>query len=205
MTEPQIERPTLPDQLADAWRGLTEAVTNGRHEWHLPVIASIGVDGGPEARTVVLRSVDPETRTLTFHTDRRSPKVREIEASGRLAWVFYERSSKTQVRVSGATTVHAADEVADAGWARTTLSSRRCYLAPHAPSGTLDEWHPNLPDGLHASRPDATASEAGRENFALVRTRVDRLERLELHHDGHLRARWRWDEADHVEARWLAP
>ena len=58
MTEPQIERPTLPDQLAAAWRGLTEAVTNGRHEWHLPVIASVGVDGRPEARTVVLRSVD---------------------------------------------------------------------------------------------------------------------------------------------------
>jgi hypothetical protein len=205
MTDDRIDRATLPEQLADAWRGLVEAVTNGRHEWHLPVIASIGVDGSPEARTVVLRSVDPETRTLTFNTDRRSPKIREIEASGRLAWAFYERSSKTQVRLSGITTVHATDDVADAGWARTTLSSRRCYLAPHAPSGILDDWHPNLPDGLHASRPDAAMSEAGRENFALVRTRVDRLERLELHHDGHLRAVWRWDDEDGVEARWLAP
>jgi pyridoxamine 5'-phosphate oxidase len=205
MTEPQIQRPSLADQLAAAWRGLTEAVTNGRHEWHLPVIASIGVDGRPEARTVVLRSVDPEARTLTFHTDRRSPKIREIEASGRLAWAFYERTSKTQVRASGITTVHADDDVADAGWARTTLSSRRCYLAPHPPSGDLEEWHPNLPDDLHASRPDSAASEAGRVNFALVRTRIDRLERLELHHDGHLRAAWRWNESGVVEAGWLAP
>ncbi len=205
MTQDRIQRATLTEQLADAWRGLTDAALNARDEWHLPVIASIGLDGRPEARTVVLRSVDPETRTLTFHTDRRSPKVQEIEASGWLAWAFYERSSKTQLRVSGVTTVHSTDAVADAGWARTTLSSRRCYLAPHAPSAPLDDWHPNLPDGLHAARPDVEASEAGRENFTLVRTRIDRMERLELHHDGHLRVAWRWNDAGAEEARWLAP
>ena len=205
MTDDRTERATLDEQLADAWRGLAEAVGNGRHEWHLPVIASVGVDGRPEARTVVLRAADFESRTLVFHTDRRSPKISEIEASGRLAWAFYDRASKTQLRISGATTVHSSDEVADAGWARTALSSRRCYLAPHAPSGVLEAWHPNLPDGLHASRPDAETSEAGRRNFALVRTRVDRLERLELHHDGHLRAAWSWDGAGQSEGRWLAP
>lgn len=205
MTEERIQRATLSDQLADVWRRLAAAAVNARDEWHLPVIASIGLDGRPEARTVVLRSVDPVARTLSFHTDRRSPKVREIERSGRLAWAFYERTTKTQVRASGVTTVHATDELADAAWARTTLSSRRCYLAPHAPTKTLEDWHPNLPDGLHAARPDAETSEEGRDNFALVRTRIDRLERLELHHDGHLRAAWDWGVDGAAQARWLAP
>lgn len=205
MTEDGTPRATLSDQLADAWRRLEAAVPNARDEWHLPTIASIGLDGRPEARTVVLRSADRGARTLTFHTDRRSPKIREIEVSGHLAWAFYDRASKTQLRVSGVTTVHANDEIAEAGWAKTTLSSRRCYLAPHAPSMPLESWHPNLPDGLHSSRPDAETSEGGREHFAVVRTRIDRLERLELHHDGHLRAAWVWDESGEVAASWLAP
>lgn len=205
MTEDPSERATLDEQLEAAWRGLAAAVTDARHEWHLPIVASVGPDGRPEARTVVLRSVVPKDRTVSFHTDRRSPKVGEIEASGRLAWVFYERSSKVQVRIHGATSVHCEDDVADAGWARTTLSSRRCYLAPHPPSRVLDDWHCNLPDGLHSSQPGVAESEAGRRNFAVVRTRVDQLERLELHHDGHLRGRWNWDADGGSTADWLAP
>ena len=203
---------TLEELLADAWAGLSAAVTEGRHEWHVPVVSTMASDGWPSARVVVLRGVWPEAPggpVISCHTDLRSEKVRELgfESGGSrpMAWTFYERIRKVQLRVRGETTVHSNDDVANEAWSRTPTTSRRCYMAPHGPSGRLDSWHPNLPDAWRASVPDEASSEAGRVNFAVIRTRVSRLERLELHHDGHVRSAWRWEGASLVDSTWLAP
>jgi pyridoxamine 5'-phosphate oxidase len=207
MTDDARNQParTLEEQLAETWDQLARAVRDGKHEWHLPVVSTVGLDGSPEARTVVLRGVDPVDRFLVFNTDRRSRKPNELRADGRMAWTFYERRDRVQLRVSGPTTIHADDEIADRAWQATALSSRRCYMAPHAPTSRLEAWDPNLPEGLSASSPDQAASELGRANFMTVRTRIDRLERLELHHDGHLRALWQWNDDGMVDLSWLAP
>ena len=201
--------PSLDDLLTDAWSGLLAAVPDARHEWHVPVLSTIDAQGRPSARSVVLRSAQlesPEGPWLACHTDRRSEKVVDLtEGRGVAAWTFYERERKVQVRVSGRTTVHLDDAVADAAWARSTASSRRCYMAPHGPSESLQAWDPNLPASWTTSVPDLESSEAGRVNFAVIRTTVERMERLELHHAGHIRSRWRWDGADLVESGWLAP
>lgn len=196
---------SLDEQLTETWDQLARAVLDGKHEWHLPVVSTIGLDGWPEARSVVLRAVDPAARILTFNSDRRSRKQGELEANEFMAWTFYERRDRVQLRISGPTTVHVDDEIADKAWLDTALSSRRCYMAPHAPSSRLESWNPNLPDGLLTSSPKQAASEAGRAQFMTVRTRIDRLERLELHHDGHLRACWRWDDQGLIDRSWMAP
>jgi pyridoxine/pyridoxamine 5'-phosphate oxidase len=40
-----------------------------------PSLATVSPDGLPDARTVVLREVDPDQERLVFFTDARSPKV----------------------------------------------------------------------------------------------------------------------------------
>jgi len=199
---------SLDDLRAEAWTGLVRAVRDAKHEWHLPVVTTLSLDGGPESRTVVLRGADPAAAggpTLRFHTDRRSGKIAEIARDPRTAMVFYERRHKVQLRVLGRASVHVEDAVADEAWSRTAPSSRRCYLAPHPPSATLDAWHPNLPEDWRHAVPDAATCEGGRANFAAVIVRVESLERLELHHDGHVRTRWRWEGDQVIESTWLAP
>ena len=199
---------SLDELRADAATALARAVVDAKHEWHLPVITTLGLDGGPEARTVVLRGAefpDSGTPTLRFHTDRRSGKIEELERDPRVGMLFYERRHKVQVRVSGRACVHVDDQIADQAWARTAVSSRRCYLAPHAPSATLDGWHPNLPEDWRHAVPDEAICETGRANFAAVVVRVETLERLELHHDGHVRSRWRWTGEGSIDSSWLAP
>lgn len=205
MKESRDPIPTLAALFEDVWFRLSNAATRARDEWHLPVFASTGSDGCPEARIVVLRAVDRETRHLHCHTDARSPKVDEIVKSPMVSWVFYERESRVQLRVGGKTTVHTSDDIADASWAATELSSRRCYLAPHAPSETLSEWNPNLPPDLLKSAPVEEESLPGRAHFAVLRTHIQWMERLELHHAGHIRSRWTWSDDGEVAGRWLAP
>ena len=201
---PSLEPADLLEELKTT---LKRAVVDAKHEWHLPVVSTIDLQGRPTGRTVVLRRVewsDDGAPRLVFHTDVRSRKTTEIQACSDVSWVFYDRRRKIQLRAMGVATVHHRDDHADEGWSRTSLSSRRCYLAPVAPSTVLEHWDPNLPPELLKASPDQTGSEAGRSAFAVVSTLVGQLEWLELHHDGHRRAQWTWT-TDGVQAVWLAP
>ena len=209
-THPELQSEDALDRLlADALAELQAAVRDGRHEWHLPVLSTIDDLGRPSSRVVVLRDVRPESSTglqLSCHTDRRSRKIQEIDGErNQASWTFYERQRKVQLRVVGSTRVHVDDDVADQAWARATASSRRCYMAPHGPSQILSGWDPNLPEAWRRSVPDLESSESGRINFAVIRTSVEQMERLELHHDGHVRSRWKWEDGELVESCWLAP
>ncbi len=201
----QNDSPELDALLDTAWEAAQAGVRESRHGWHQATIASNGPDGIPEVRTVVLRSADPETRSMGFHTDARSEKIEHFETDGRVGLLLYDRALRIQLRARGMATVHRNDALADAAWARSSLSSRRCYLAPHAPSKVLPVFSPNLPEDLLHHVPDEATLEAGREHFALVRCRLEMLEWLHLRHDGHVRARFQWDEAGVCSACWLAP
>jgi pyridoxine/pyridoxamine 5'-phosphate oxidase len=79
-------KPAAPDlaamNAATAWTWLagelTAAVGSAKHGLHLLTVATVGTDGQPEARTVVLRHVDPLRREIRFHSDIRSPKVQAL-------------------------------------------------------------------------------------------------------------------------------
>lgn len=199
---------SLIELLGELEEGLVRAVVDAKHEWHLPVVATVDAEGMPQARTVVLRGFERSGEApprLRFHTDTRSGKIAEIARDDRIGMLFYERRHKVQLRIEGRAVVHVDDEIADAAWAATNPSSRRCYLAPHPPSSALGQWDPNLPEAWRGALPDGEASEPGRSNFAVVKVNVRSIDRLELHHDGHVRSRWRWADDGSVESTWLAP
>ena len=106
-TEPQDvsiegEPPTLDRVLDDC--SLEQGARRGKHPFHTGVLATTRPDGC-ELRTVVLRSVDSETRSLVVHTDARSDKVRQIRADPRVSWLFYDPRRKVQLRLRGEATL----------------------------------------------------------------------------------------------------
>ncbi|NJR71988.1 MAG: hypothetical protein HC782_02435 [Gammaproteobacteria bacterium] len=56
----------LSASLAHAWACLARGSADRRSPFHAPVVASVGIDGTPEQRTMILRKVDVPTRTLRF-------------------------------------------------------------------------------------------------------------------------------------------
>ena len=182
---------------------LTRGVADARHPWHHPVIGTMG-PSGVELRTVILRRYIPDRRLLAFHTDRRSPKIAHITADPRVAWLFYDPVGKVQLRISAHAEIHVDTPLAEEQWERTQLYSRRCYMAPHAPSDPVPEWDPNLPEAIRDRRPETEESEAGRVNFAVVATRVESIDWLYLRGRGHQRARLTWP-AGRLKGQWLAP
>ena len=199
--------PELAEIPGLAWTMLKRAVADRRHGFRTPTVCTVSaIDGTPAARTVVLRHADPESLVIRCHTDRRATKIADIEAQPVVAWHFYDTKSRTQLRCRTMSRVHTEGPTFEDAWQRTAPMSRRCYLAPNVPGSVSDEPSANLPDDLLVADPNYERSEDGKANFAVVESRVERMDWLLLKHSGHRRAKFEWGEdGDLLLADWLEP
>jgi pyridoxamine 5'-phosphate oxidase len=184
----------LDASLSEAWRLLVRGAADRKSPIHTPAVATIGVDGLPKVRVVVLRADDPAARTLRFHTDRRGQKIAEFDARPHVQIVAYDPHQKIQLRVSGTAHVHAGDALATEAWMRSQPQSQLCYRQALAPGLETD-------DPAKAVEP---AEHDGSENFRAVTIAIDQIEWLYLASSGHRRARFTWNQ-DRLDACWLAP
>lgn len=198
----------VPDELDailnDIWTRWGRGAADRRSPFHTPVVGSIGKNGTPEQRVMVLRKADRAKNTLRFHTDRRSAKADEISRSNAVSVVGYDPGAKIQLRASGSAIIDHASAWADEAWGRTSASGRRSYLTTLGPGSISDVATSGLPVAFEHGVPSPTESEAGRANFAIVPVSVNRLEWLHLAATGHRRASFTLD-ADGWSGEWLVP
>lgn len=174
---------------------LATAVAERKSAWRTPTLATLGRDGRPRARTVVLRSVDAVGHRIGFHTDARSDKFFELRADPRAALHFYDAAAKKQIRIEGTATLHCQDALASAAWHAAGRSARRTYASEPAPGAPLVG-----PDDAVFAADDATAF----ERFAVAMLRIESLDWLYLRAAGHRRLQF-VRAADALVPRWLAP
>lgn len=198
--DPFIPRDDLAAIEADLWARLVRGKADRKSPWHTPVVGT--ADG--DLRIMVLRHVDRGSGTLRFHTDARSPKVAAIAETARASVLFYDPGAKLQLRCSGSAAVASAGAATDAAWSASSAASRRCYLAPAAPSSVSDGPTSGLPADYENRLPTLAESEAGRGNFATLTVTLDRIDWLYLAHDGHRRALFA-RAGDQWSAGWLIP
>jgi pyridoxamine 5'-phosphate oxidase len=189
----------LDAALAESWRLLARGVADRRSPFHHPTLATVGLDGTPQARTVILRGCDPARRMLRLHTDTRSRKAAELEARPEAALHAYDPVAKIQLRIAGRIVLHHADAIADAAWAASRPMSRQVYGIAPGPGTAI------AAGGAFALPPpteDGTAG--GRAQFVVAALEVATLEWLYLALEGHRRARFDWT-AGALRRTWLAP
>ena len=184
------------------WSELVRAAHEPAHGWYLPVLGSVFA-GRCSLRTVVLRAVDAERRTLIVHTDRRSAKVEQIQASPHVAWLFYDTDTRTQLRVESMATLHFDDACADEQWRNSRLESRRTYLGPYQPGAIVAEPTINLPPELRNRPPTSEEVQPGRRNFAVISAQVLSIEWLLLQQTGNLAARFELNPQGGIDSTWL--
>lgn len=124
-------------------------------------LATIGLDGGPSARTVLMSSV--EVDGFTFHTDARSAKAREVDTDPRVSLVVVWPDFFRQLVVRGTAVRDSDVAIADAygrrspylrhlawlndlGYARLPVEERRARWAaavaehPDGPPSAAPTW-----------------------------------------------------------------
>ena len=170
---------------AALWRELAAAPRDKAHAWRTPVLATTDGELG-DARTVVIRGVDTEARSLLLYTDARSPKAAQIAAHPLGTLVFWSPALSWQLRLRVRLELQADGLAASSHWAQLKLApGAQDYLSALPPGSALD---------------NAIGARGERAHFALLEAAVQSVDWLELHADGHRRAAF---DAD--GARWLQP
>jgi pyridoxamine 5'-phosphate oxidase len=113
------------DQLA-AWYRTAVAVTADRAA--AMTVATVGADGRPSARVVLLRGLD--RRGLVFYTNYESRKGRDLAARAFAAAVLYWPALDAQVRVEGAV-ARVGDDESDRYFADRPVGHRIGAWASH--------------------------------------------------------------------------
>lgn len=177
---------------------LVRGAKDRRSALHTLNLATIGSDGAPRIRTVVNRGFDQQTRSLRFHTDARAPKLAELRADSRASAHLYDARAKIQLRLETRATIHADDGLREEAWAATRDFSRICYRVVPTPADVVSD-----PASIAFTAGDDP--QEGAENFVAVTLKIEVMEWLYLAHQGHRRARYRWDDAGLVQQDWLVP
>ena len=170
---------------AAVWRELGAAANGRDHAWRQAVLATIEGERA-DARTVVLREANTDARTLTFFTDERSPKVRQIGTHPRGTMVMWSDPLGWQLRLAVRLELETAGLAVSSRWARLKMTrGAHDYLSPLPPGSTLERPRPER---------------GTREYFAVITATVEAVDWLELHAEGHRRAVF-----DGGGRRWVAP
>jgi pyridoxamine 5'-phosphate oxidase len=115
------ERSVAADPMDELAAWLEAAFAADIPNAHAMVLATASADGRPSARTVLCKDVD--TRGLTFFTNTRSRKGRELAANPYGAGVFYWQPLERQVTLEGPVEPVSAEE-ADVYWATRPRGSQ---------------------------------------------------------------------------------
>lgn len=108
-----------PFAIARTW--LAEAEGKEPNDPNAIALATVDATGLPNVRMVLLKEI--EAQAFVFYTNYTSAKGREIEATGKVAFVLHWKSLRRQIRVRGLTT-REEGATADAYYASRDIRSR---------------------------------------------------------------------------------
>ncbi len=115
-----------PFVIAQRWLG--EAEKAEPNDPNAIALATVDADGMPDVRMVLLKEI--ESDAFLFYTNYASAKARQIDATGKAAFVMHWKSLRRQIRVRGVVEKEDGPK-ADAYFASRSLKSRLGAWASH--------------------------------------------------------------------------
>jgi pyridoxamine 5'-phosphate oxidase len=88
---------TDPFALFETW--FAEARTTELNDSNAMALATVGADGQPSVRMVLLKGHGPDG--FVFYTNQNSRKGQQLSANGRVALLFHWKSLRRQIRIEG--------------------------------------------------------------------------------------------------------
>ena len=124
-----------PIDLFMAWIG-TARGSGAILEPNAMTLATVGADGAPSARMVLLKEVDDDG-SFVFYTNRMGRKGNEIAANPRVALVFWWEPLERQVRIEGTIVETSAEETA-------------AYFAARPRESRIGAWASNQSESIES-------------------------------------------------------
>ena len=202
------DKPDHYNDIDQIYRSIWELLISAKKESssHLhQAYLSTHSDEFPSIRTVVLRNVNNINKSIAFHTDYRSKKIKEIIKNNKITMLFYDHDKKIQIKCSGIGIINNKNDNSDQSWKQAQSFSKKCYIIEKAP-GSLSETPTSGYKKEHEiDLPDEEILNSGYENFTLVNMEISEIEWLYLHRHGHRRAKFTIINKALTKKVWLTP
>jgi pyridoxamine 5'-phosphate oxidase len=165
------EKDVLPDPLAQFGVWMNEAIAGAALEPTAMTLATVGADGRPSARIVLLKGVD--ARGFVFFTNYESRKGEDLAVHGWASLVFMWKELERQVRIDGAVEKVSATE-SDSYFASRPLGSRHgAWASPQSREIPGRDW---LEERWHAAERDHGENPARPPHWGGYRVVPDAIE-----------------------------
>lgn len=158
----------------EAWARLTAAANDRAHVMRLATLATVGVEGRPAARLMVIRGADADDGRLWFHTDARSPKVADLRVRPFACAVTYDPGDGVELRLNGSARLHQRDAAADRHWEQTSLAIWYLSRTPPSMEPPAMQADPRLSGAR--THPEEAFTRQAREHFAVIELVVDTID-----------------------------
>ena len=185
------------------WNLLDLGLKNRNAPFHIPVFIC-GNDNKFDGRIIVLRGIDKKEKTIWFHSDIRSNKVKILKCNSKATFLFYDKSEKIQLRINGHAKINYQNAKTKKSWKKTVHMSRQCYLGDKAPGSYVSLPTSGLTDEVDNLKYSLEESEIGYKNFCVIETYIKSIEWLYLAAKGHRRAYFSLKN-NSLEKKWLIP
>lgn len=177
---------TLSGTLDQTWRTLVDGVTDPDAPARYISLATIGLDGYPQTRTLVLRGANRDLAAIELYTDAATTKIAELRENLKASVLVWDRDL-FQIRLSVDTQIlQGPAEI----WASFRGSAPQNY------GGTPT---PGMP--MEAAEDYITGSDQSR--FMVLKCAIQAIDTVYLGPDLHRRARFK--RADGFKGTWIAP
>ena len=185
------------------WKLLNEGLRNRDASFHIPVFIC-GDKNKFDGRIVVLRGVSEKEKKIWFHSDIRSNKVKTLKSNSESTLLFYDKSEKVQLRISGISKINYKNSITLDSWKKTAHMSRQCYLGDKPPGDNVAYATSGLTEDVDNLKYSKEESEIGYKNFCVVEVFIKSIEWLYLAAKGHRRAYFLLKN-NSLEKKWLIP
>jgi pyridoxine/pyridoxamine 5'-phosphate oxidase len=162
---------------------LKDGVKNRESMFHTPIISSFSHQH-ISSRVMVLRAHNATQRTMRFHSDFRSDKVKEMLDDPRTSIIAYDPALKTQIRLVGKSKIHHNNKNSLKAWDESQAISKKCYSVKDGSSHKAEK--PEIYD-FHMKD---IKLEDGYANFCTIEFNYHSLEFLYLQRQGHRRCKF---------------
>lgn len=172
--------------------------TKARTPFTILQLATVDGTGAPKVRGVVVRRV--EDGKLSFITDLRSQKAKEISERAPVALGAYDADKSVQVRIEGRALINTDEIRRREFWNNLRPRTRHHFRTTISPGTELPHAE-DQPMGIHLDSPDSGELY---EHFGLVDVTVERFDWLDVSSYPHQRCQFTRNH-DSWKAMWVAP
>ncbi len=176
------------------WDLFHQGTKNRKSSFHYPTIATKGVKTF-NLRTVILRKVVREKRIITFYTDFRSNKVKELKHNKQLALHIYDKKNNIQIQAEGASKIINKKKINQEIWDLLPNYSKAIYLSKKAP-GSKIKYEKEALEYLDYAK--------GYENFTIVKAKIRKIIFLQLNKEINRKALFKY-ERNKKACSWVIP